>query len=144
MLKLYENEKGLTLIEVLASIVLLSVVIMSFLSLFPQITNFNKYTEENLQAAATAKELRVLVKEKFDNFESPTSTNVLVNETMDISSDSIKFIGQFNDFPVEVVIFKDKKDVSGSFEDLYQMKISILNENNNEISYTYGYISNKK
>jgi len=144
MQKSTENEKGLTLIEVLASIVLLSIVIVSFLSLFPQITNFNKSTEENLQAAATAKEVRVLVKEKFTNFDSPSLLNVLENETIDISETTIEYEGAFNNFPVGVVIWKDKKDVSGAFEDLFQMKVSVFNENNNEISYTYGYISNRK
>ncbi len=144
MQKFIKNEQGLTLIEVLASIVLLSIVIVSFLSLFPQITNFNKSTEVNLQAAATAKEVRVLVKEKFTNFDSPSPLNVLESETIEISDTTIKYNGFYNNFPIEVVILKNKKDVSGDFEDLYQMKVSVFNENSTEISYTYGYISNRK
>lgn len=144
MQKSIKNQQGLTLIEVLASIVLLSIVIVSFLSLFPQITNFNKSTEENLQAAATAKEVRVLVKEKFTNFDSPSSLNVLESETIEISDTTIEYKGTYNNFPIGVVIWKNKKDVSGDFEDLYQMKVSVFNENSNEISYTYGYISNRK
>lgn len=142
MEKLPGNEKGLTLIEVLASIVLLSIVIVSFLSLFPQITNFNDSTEENLQAAAVAKEVRVLVKEEGMDISTPQKTSFLSNETLTNLDDTILHKGEYNDFSVEVTIWKNKKYTSEVYEDLYQMKVSILNENNNEISYTYGYISN--
>jgi len=144
MKKLPENEKGLTLIEVMASIVLLSIVIVSFLSLFPQITNFNDSTEKNLQAAAVAKEIRVLVKEEKIDISNPQKTTFLINETVTEMNDTILHKGEYNNFSVEVTIWKNEKYSSTVYEDLYQMKVSILNENNNEISYTYGYISNKK
>ena len=41
-MKLVENEKGLTLIEVLASIVILSIILVSIMNFFPQMGLMNK------------------------------------------------------------------------------------------------------
>jgi prepilin-type N-terminal cleavage/methylation domain-containing protein len=143
MTKFPVNEKGLTLIEVLASIVLLSVVIVSFLSLFPQITQFNNVTEKNLQAAAVAKEVRVLVKDQEIDFMTPTLLGKLSTLTPSITEDDITFTGIYNSFTVNIIIDKSK-EVSGEVQDLFQMKISVMNDANKEISYTYGYIVNTK
>lgn len=138
------NEKGLTLIEVLASIVLLSIVIVSFLSLFPQITLFNNVTEKNLQAAAVAKEVRVLVKEQDIDFSTPTLNGKLSSLSPTTTENDIVFTGLYNSFYVNIIIDKSKKEVSGEVQDLYQMKISVMNGSNKEISYTYGYIVKTK
>lgn len=144
MTKFPINEKGLTLIEVLASIVLLSIVIVSFLSLFPQITQFNNVTERNLQAAAVAKEIRVLVKEQDIDFITPTLKGRLSSLTPTTTENDISFTGIYNSFPVNIIINKSKKEVSGVVQDLYQMKISVMNDTNKEISFTYGYLVKTK
>lgn len=138
------NEKGLTLIEVLASIVLLYIVIVSFLSLFPQITLFNNVTEKNLQAAAVAKEVRVLVKEQDIDFSTPTLNGKLSSLSPTTTENDIVFTGLYNSFYVNIIIDKSKIEVSGEVQDLYQMKISVMNDTNKEISYTYGYIVKTK
>lgn len=136
MKKLPGNEKGLTLIEVLASIVLLSIVIVSFLSLFPQITNFNDSTEKNLQAAAVAKEIRVLVKEEAMIPHPQKFT--FTNERNGPSSEVYMYKGQHNSF--QVLLEVDENPYRNT-QHLYKFKVIILNDENHQLSITYGFIS---
>lgn len=55
--KSVSNEKGLTLIELLASIVIIAIVLTSFLSLLLQATKHTKYNEEKLTEVDIAEEI---------------------------------------------------------------------------------------
>ena len=59
-----KNNSGFTLIEILASVVLLTVVLSMFLSIFPQMANMNNRTGDNLDAANVGKEVLVKMKKK--------------------------------------------------------------------------------
>ena len=61
-----KNNSGFTLIEILASVVLLTVVLSMFLSIFPQMANMNNRTGDNLDAANVGKELLV----KYKNYKT--------------------------------------------------------------------------
>ena len=50
------NEKGLTLVEVLASLVILGIVFIGFMIIFPQMTLFNKKTEIKLETMNLARQ----------------------------------------------------------------------------------------
>lgn len=52
-----QNEKGLTLIEVLASLVILSIILISFSSLLLQATKHTKYNKEKLTEVDIAEEV---------------------------------------------------------------------------------------
>ena len=49
------GESGLTLVEVLAALVILGIVFISFMTLFPQMTNFNTKTEAKLETMNLAR-----------------------------------------------------------------------------------------
>ncbi len=143
MQKTIKNEQGLTLIEVLASIVLLSIIIVSFLSLFPQISNFNKSTEENLQAAATAKEVRVLVKEEIESMDSFPSKLSFTNERI-LNDGFYSYIGKYNDFEVVIELqdqpFVGDEPQQNKTRKLYKYKVSIGESDTRILSTTYGFI----
>jgi len=50
-----KKEAGLTLVEVLAALVLLSIVFIGFMTIFPQMTSFNAKTGEKLETMNLAK-----------------------------------------------------------------------------------------
>ena len=54
------NESGLTLVEILASLVILGIVFVSFMTIFPQMTLFNERTETKLE---TMNEARIVLEE---------------------------------------------------------------------------------
>ncbi|GEM00602.1 hypothetical protein HHA03_01340 [Halolactibacillus halophilus] len=56
MMKKYCNEKGLTLVEVLASIVILSLIVVTFLAFFINSARTTEISEENLNASFIAQE----------------------------------------------------------------------------------------
>ena len=143
MQKSIKNEQGLTLIEVLASIVLLSIVIVFFLSLFPQIINFNKSTEENLQAAATAKEVRVLVKEELESMDTFPSKLSFTNERT-LDDGVYSYNGKYNDFEVVIELhdqpFVGDEPQKNEIRKLYKFKVSIEHSDTRILSKTYGFI----
>ncbi|MFC4356003.1 type II secretion system protein J [Chryseomicrobium palamuruense] len=68
MLRNFLNSRGFTLVEVLASVVLLAVVITLSLSIFPNMFRTNDVNEQSLDAVAVAKD--VLVKAKSSYYET--------------------------------------------------------------------------
>lgn len=54
------NESGLTLVEILASLVILGIVFVAFMTIFPQMTLFNNRTEAKLE---TMNEARIILEE---------------------------------------------------------------------------------
>jgi len=136
------NTKGLTLIEVLASIVLLSIVIVSFMSLFPQMTLMNNKTEENLQSANVGKELQVELRSyKYEQFES--SVEQLISATQKVEKEPVTnknikvYKGQYKNSDIVVTLYTDSI-VSGDIQSLYEFRIEV--KDGDKISTTiYGY-----
>ncbi|WP_438298177.1 type IV pilus modification PilV family protein [Sporosarcina sp. FA15] len=50
------NEKGITLVEILAALVILGIVFISFMTIFPQMNNINNRTETKLVTMNIAKQ----------------------------------------------------------------------------------------
>ncbi|REB07165.1 type II secretion system protein [Sporosarcina sp. BI001-red] len=57
------DESGLTLVEILASLVILGIVFVAFMTIFPQMTLFNNRTETKLE---TMNEARIVLEEYKD------------------------------------------------------------------------------
>ncbi|MEL3970893.1 prepilin-type N-terminal cleavage/methylation domain-containing protein [Rossellomorea oryzaecorticis] len=54
---MHKNEKGLTLVEVLAAISILSIIVVSFLSLFPQVGMMNQQNDVKTKGINVAKKI---------------------------------------------------------------------------------------
>ena len=64
------NEKGITLLEVMASIVLLSIILLSFFSFFIQGKKFERFNEAAYTATQLSEELVYLVENKPVNLDN--------------------------------------------------------------------------
>jgi len=79
----FKSQKGLTLIEVLVSIVLLAIILTSFIGLFTQSTLFTKKNEQKLDTMQTAQKIINIVEvdltkqDLLDNSIIDASGNVL-------------------------------------------------------------------
>lgn len=141
-----KNNSGFTLIEILASVVLLTVVLSMFLSIFPQMANMNNRTGDNLDAANVGKE--VLVKMKKLSYENITSkTNLpIANTTYTNSTSNIQISGTYvtNDKNYNVKFNLNKTpdvEINNSTTKLRRFSIEILDDQNkNTLTTTYGYI----
>jgi len=141
MINKISNRGGFTLIEILASIVLLTVVISMFLSTFPHMSNINNRTGDNLEAANVAKELLVKFKNyktTNDNFFKVTVTNALPPRNNLLDPKISTFI--YDSFDIVLTIYpKSDANVNGSAQSLYLLKIEVMN-GDNTLTTTHGYL----
>lgn len=70
------NEKGVTLVEILAADTMLGIVIITSMTVFSQMTKFNMKTESKLE---TMNEARVLLEQIKENPETLCSLNKVEN-----------------------------------------------------------------
>ena len=77
--KLIKNCNGLTLVELLVTIVILSIVLVTFMSIFPQSMKLSKTTEEKLAAINIAEivlsDFKNNVKNDLKDYEVPYDIN---------------------------------------------------------------------
>ncbi|SDM79847.1 hypothetical protein SAMN05518871_102262 [Psychrobacillus sp. OK028] len=144
-----KNTSGFTLVEILASVILLTVVISFFLSIFPQMSNMNNRNGENLDSANVAKEVLVLVKENYsiDNSTLNLEGSILNFTIAENNSNSLIVKGTYDTlsnkkFFIELEINKTGAISNSTIDNLYQVKIKVKNshENTNALATTYGYI----
>lgn len=149
MINKITNGKGFTLIEILASIVLLTVVISLFLSIFPQMANTNNRNGDNLDAANVGKEILVLVKDTYTIESSSLQLNGNIPDftIADNTPSSILLEGFYetlrDNFFIEIEV-----DTLGAFlnssvkNQLYQVTIRVYQSENstNVLTTTHGYI----
>lgn len=73
----FHSQKGLTLVEVLVSIVLLAIILTSFMGFFTQSAIFNKKNGEKLSTMQTAQKYISLVEENSKNIKKQQINNKL-------------------------------------------------------------------
>ena len=144
------NRNGFTLIEILASIVLLTIVISMFLSIFPQMGNMNHRNGENLDAANVSKELLVSIKKNNYNKVSLGTSLPLAVESVNSLKKDIIIIGNYKHFKVRLTLTIAEEETDIGKVPLHRVKIEIFDKSQtvlidnkvNALSTTYGYIKN--
>ena len=93
-MKELKNQSAFTLIEVLAAVILLSIVIILTLSIFPQMANLNDKSENNLNTVSAGKEILYKMRD------------VIFSE---IDTGSIVTLNTSNDLPIHLTEIKCNK-----------------------------------
>lgn len=138
------NEKGLTLIEVLASLVILSIIFLSILRLFPQMGLMNKVNEDKTQAINTAKQLLI------DWQNSVGVQDYLEDQTTGSLPGFVKSEGDYyycttteGKFTANIKIKRTSELTSAATASpfkVHYIEIQLLNKRNTVVSEIYGYI----
>lgn len=134
------QESGLTLVEILASLVILGIVFIAFMTIFPQMTLFNARTETKLE---TMNEARIVLEEYKKN---PVSVSQLKKASCPSEEKQVlKDAGQQIDGYTTIVEINICPDVTPENKDLYggiQLhRIHIkIKEKSQLISETFGYV----
>jgi type II secretory pathway pseudopilin PulG len=147
--KIKSCEKGITLVEVLASITLLSIVLITALSIFPQMGRVNMLNETKAQATNIAKE--VLISWKDSNevkvfIINPAQTAGFVSTNSSI--DYTNFTSDYNyyyfettrdEYDVKITIKKDpdKQSIKSS---VHHILVELFNSKGNKVGESFGYI----
>jgi len=147
------DESGLTLIEILAALVILGIVFIGFMSIFPQMTTFNKVTETKLKTMNIARqeladiqsnlfisplddtEILSKIGENPELYTSPSSPG----ETIGVRYDKDGYSFQ-SDFWISADLKSEEN--SKSFI-LHKVHVKVIVDGNIN-SETYGYIKAKE
>lgn len=131
-----KNDKGFTLVEILASLTILGIVFIGFMTVFPQMTKFNEKTEDKLISMNLAKkelaewQLRTYSWNEFEQYSEEK-----------IDGETVKRIPGFED-NAEIILYKKEDLEKNQHEEsvsLHKVHIN-LKENGKIISETFGYI----
>ncbi|MGF3105018.1 type IV pilus modification PilV family protein [Rossellomorea sp. DUT-2] len=138
-----QNEKGITLLEVLLSMVILSIVLLTIVNFFPQMGRMNTYNGEKMKAVNLARGELATWKER-DSLDTPPPHYIL-NEGTDPHNYHY-FTSTIDGFKVNVTIDKqsdldttESPSLSPSPSKAHQMLIQVL-EDQKIVSETYGYM----
>lgn len=135
------NQKGLTLLEVLLSIVILMIILATFMKFFPQMGMMNKQNQEKQQAVYDAKEILLDWQGEGENlkkFLANPSNGDLPGYT---HSDATfyYFEDKWAEQNIEIKI-KKTSDLNTNPTKPFLVHIKLKNKRDNTISETYGYI----
>lgn len=136
------EESGLTLVEILASLVILGIVFVAFMTIFPQMTLFNSRTETKLE---TMNEARIVL-EEYKNIKWKTSD---LNGTRFVSENDWWRDDQYGRPNVIVKIKKSpdegpelKETLKPGVVRLHRLQVEIVKDNRIS-SESFGYIQVK-
>lgn len=154
------SQKGLTLVEVLAALVILGIVFVGIMTVFPQMTLFNAKTETKLDTMNLAREemskltsvkyvasdipdLSVKFKSILNKKEDGTDINTPNPYTITLDNSNSEYaiysvVNSQYDFPYTIHVYKNK-DLNGSIS-LYKVILQIKTNSSSPNSETYGYI----
>ncbi|OLS41521.1 prepilin-type N-terminal cleavage/methylation domain-containing protein [Bacillus sp. MRMR6] len=153
-MKLLNNEEGVTLVEVLASITLLSIVLISMMGIFPQMGMLNNHNEDKAQAINIVKEVLIDWQDAAEVKAFIKEKNHTVGFTPIAGNDKVAYTNFYYDVPdsgfyyfettkaqydVKIKIKKSPK-INASTTQVNQIIVQLFNERGNIISETYGYV----
>ena len=124
-----DNEKGLTLLEVLLSITLLSIVMITFLSFFTNAFRFNSINDDSIQAMNIAREQQALIKGKLWNeitaFTFDNTTGCYIQNTNE------------REYDIKMSIKKEPETID-SYRNLHLVHVEVTKDGK-PLSETYTY-----
>lgn len=137
-------EKGLSLVEVLAALVILGIVFIGFMLVFPQMTTFNLKTKTKLETMNLARQEMAYI-QSIDSFEEPLS----ISAYKEGIEEGNQIIAQFHQKGYTYkVIFNKEPSLSGDNHPeniaLHQVHLIVYDQNGQENSETFGYIEVKQ
>lgn len=148
-MNLKKSQKGLTLIEVVASIVILSIVLILGMSIFSQMEKTNSNSKENIDTANIGKELLFELKKiNFSNISNKSLNEINKNfpievMTLEDNGDDLFLIGTYQYlnkiYGVNIYISKDVEIGTRSHR---RVMIDIKNSRDNISSTVHGYLTN--
>lgn len=138
-----KNEKGMTLVELLAAITILGIVLLSIMYVFPQMTSSNLQTEIKLETMNLARAELVNLKEGIVELNlldsNPDKSTFAEFHRYTYSYSGTDYVYEV-DYYTEAKLQKDVElPLTG---ELNQVHIKVYNEDK-LISETFGYLLNK-
>lgn len=126
-----KSENGLTLVETIAGVVIISVVLISFFQFFTNAAAFNSVNNTNIQASNVAREYTVNVTETYEGKTLPELQTAYDFKKVETdTSPKIVFYKQTSEkepYIIETIIY-DQIDSTNAYRALRPVKISVWKE----------------
>ncbi|WP_068674680.1 prepilin-type N-terminal cleavage/methylation domain-containing protein [Oceanobacillus sp. Castelsardo] len=127
------NSKGFTLIEIIASITILSIIVLVLMPFFPQMMSWNQNTEDELIASNLLSQVAYEIQEK----EADSLFGSKVNKK---TCDNENYTTMVS-YPTKNSLFSAELKACREDVDLYRTEIIIYNSKGEPISKSFTYIS---
>ena len=147
---IHHNQKGVTLLEVLLSIVILTIILVTIMNFFPQMAGMNKHNEDKQQAVNLAKkELNYWQKRPdiVNALSNPASVDSIIVTLPDYvnKNDTYYYFKKPSDdldarFDVEVMI-EQNSHIGTKPMQANSIQVLLRNNRGVEVGKTYGYIT---
>ncbi|ALC89783.1 hypothetical protein AM500_08360 [Bacillus sp. FJAT-18017] len=143
------NQEGFTLLEVLLSIVLLTIILTSFLGFFTQSAIFNKKNEQKLDTMQTAQTIINLIEiniEKQDLIilNLIDANGIVLNKPKSLNKLELEqYLGEpiSSDYTISALMDNSSFIINNTAENLIMFKVIVQNPaDSNDKSETYTYI----
>ncbi|MCA1065253.1 type II secretion system protein [Rossellomorea sp. AcN35-11] len=134
-----QDEQGMTLLEVLLSMVILSIVLLTMVNFFPQMGRMNTYNSEKMEAVNIARGELALWKESGSLGAPPSNYSKYTGTEPDTYDYYTSTVDEYN---VQVKIHKVSKlseTGSSSRTKAHQILLQVV-EDQKIVSETYGYL----
>jgi prepilin-type N-terminal cleavage/methylation domain-containing protein len=146
-MKAVRNEHGVTLIELLASLAILSIILVSIMNFFPQMGLINNHNEAKGQGINSVKQVLNDWKTAPAVIAFLKTHNVADRPAGYVSDDTTYYYFETTErnFKVKIKIKKSSdltppESTVGTGANAHQIHIQIVNERDVIISETYGYV----
>lgn len=141
-MKVIQNNKGVTLVEVLAAMTILSIILISLMNIFPQMGKVNKFNEDKVQAISLAKELLIEWQENSEMITyiaNPDTTLLLTLDPPQLEDGYYSFATTKGGFNATVNVREVPRRTS-KLHNAHLIVIKLYNDKDKVITETYGYI----
>ncbi|MBB6455053.1 type II secretory pathway pseudopilin PulG [Salirhabdus euzebyi] len=135
MKKILQSEKGLTLVELIAAFVIITILLISFFSFFSQGAKYSEINDDSIKASNLARQ--VLEELRSNNEAMPVGEYTSFNNTGKPTISLVEQNGVFHsnaELKLKLV-FSDEVNT-----DLVKVKIEILQVSGKSVTETYGYL----
>ncbi len=148
-MKIIKNENGLTLIEVLLSIVILSMILLTTMGFFPQMGLMNNQNNDKARAINIAKEILINWQESSDVKWFLVKTDQVtgfISTDPKITYNNFTYDANYYYFETTKDIYKVKikikkfPDTSSRLSSVNSIVVQLLNKKGNVVSETFGYV----
>jgi Tfp pilus assembly protein PilE len=138
---MHKNEKGITLVEILAAITILSVILLSIVQFFPQIERMNQHNDVKTKGMNLAKEVLAqwTHSEKVISFLDNPDDAPPPSGYQTTDEDHHVFKTKVNGFDVLIKINKHS-DLKSTPSEAHYMFIELIDHEGKHVSEIYGYV----
>lgn len=144
------NQQGLSLVEILATLVIIGIVFIGIMAIFPQMTLFNERTEVKLDAMSIARAEVELIKQlQVDSFGTNIGTELeefhpdveVVNSTVGVSGEIILSYQLPNGYYIEAYVYPAEADEQFHPVYLHQVHLVVMEGGTSRtLTETYAYM----